>query len=101
MFDPKYLYYAALALGFPLLFFIPVIPAGAGTKYKKEDYGTQIFLPTTIALLLIFIGLLGLNAANYDERKIAILAISSAVVASCISIASMMMSVVRIRWASD
>ena len=65
-----YLVVFLIIVGTGLLFGFPVTYLAQDKKFEKDDYTINLFLPTTIALVCIFIAILINFNIYYDERKI-------------------------------
>jgi hypothetical protein len=99
--DISALYYVLLAIGFLLLIIPPAIPSVNKQKLGGTDYAFQIFLPTTIGLLLFILAYWGLYKDTYNEYFYHVLISVTAVGAIGVSLAAGFQSLIRMRWLSD
>jgi hypothetical protein len=107
MIHVEYFYYACFTIGFLLLILFPMLNTfywstnNEPKKYVASEYLTNVFLPSTFGVVLVAIAYIGLNYLNYNERKLAILTYSMALIASAFASTSIMVSLSRLRWAAD
>jgi len=99
--DITFLYYALLVIGFFLLIVPPAVPSVNKTKLGGTDYALQVFLPTTIGILVFMLAYWGLNKDNYNEYFYQILITVTAAGAIGIGLAAAFQSLIRMRWLSD
>lgn len=100
MAEVQFLIYFALFIGFLGVILAPSVNLGLGLKLTPGQFTTQVFIPTTISLLFIFAGLVGLSLMNYDEVTLQYMLITSSIGATLISSLSMILSWNRIRFAA-
>lgn len=107
MIQVQYFYYACITIGLFLLLLFSLLnryyftETDEAKKYRAEEYFTNVFLPSTFGIVLVAIGFLGLNNLSYDERKLSVLAFTTAILGSAFASTSIMLSLSRIRWAAD
>ena len=95
------LYYGLIGIGY-LLVIIPTIVAWYnGVKLTKGDFTTQLFIPQTIGLILIFFGIMGSFSNNTDPLLWQVLTVLTASASALFSITSGVLSTTIIRWRSD
>ena len=99
--DISALYYVLLAIGFLLLIISPAVPSVNKQKLGGTDYALQVFLPTTIGLLLFMVAYWGLYKDTYNEYFYQVLISITAAGAIGISLAAGFQSLIRMRWMSD
>jgi hypothetical protein len=96
----KFLFGFSMLIGILGIILTPAIPFGLGQKLSPSEYGTQIFLPSTIFLLFILAAYIGFSYLNYDEQVLQYMLITSSCGAILISLLSISLSWNRIRYAA-
>ena len=82
------------------LILTPAIPLGLDQKLSPGQYLSQIFVPSTISLLLILGTYFGLYKINYDVTTLQYMTIAAICGASLISLMSISFSWQRIKYAA-
>ena len=95
-----FLFYFFMISGFITLIITTIVPFAAGKKLGATDFGLQVTLPSTIAVLLIGIAFIGLNWNNADEYRWFFMIVATVVGGLGISLTAIMLSLNRIRWAT-
>ena len=95
------LYYGLVFIGFLLLIIPPAIPSAAGQKLGGTTFSLQVFLPTTIGILVLMVAYYGLFKENFNESFWQTLITITASGAILISLVASGLSLTRMRWMSD
>jgi hypothetical protein len=96
----QFLIYFALFIGFVGVILAPSVNLGLGLKLTPGQFSTQVFIPTTISLLFLFAGYVGLSLIDYDELTLQYMLITSSIGATLFACLSMILSWNRIRFAA-
>lgn len=99
--DLTALYYVLLVIAFLLLIVPPAIPSVNKQKLGGTDYTLQVFLPTTIGLLVFLLAYWGLYKDSYNEYFYQVLISVTAAGGIGIALAACFQSLIRMRWLSD
>jgi hypothetical protein len=99
--DISALYYVLLGIGFLLLIISPAVPSVNKQKLGGTDYALQVFLPTTIGLLVFMLAYWGLYKDTYNEYFYQVLISITAAGAIGVALAAGFQSLIRMRWMSD
>jgi hypothetical protein len=97
----EFMFYVFMLLGYILFLAFSIVPAMMGKKFNADDYALQVFTPSFLATFFLGIAFLGLYWDTGDEFKMSLMIITTVVGAMGISLAAIMMSMNRIRWASS
>jgi hypothetical protein len=99
--DLTALYYVLLGIAFLLLIVPPAVPSVSKQKLGGTEYALQVFLPTTIGLLVFILAYWGLYKDNYNEYFYQVLISVTAAGSIAIALAAGFQSLIRMRWLSD
>lgn len=96
----EFMFSVFMFLGILGILLSPSTPLIMNQKLTSQQYTTQVFLPSTISLLLILFAYVGFSYINYDEIKLQYMIIFSALGSILISLLSISLSWNRIRYAA-
>lgn len=99
--DITALYYGLLLVGFLLLIVPPAIPSAAGQKLAGTSYALQVFLPTTIGIVVLMLAYYGLYKESYNEYFWQVIISITAAGGILLSLVASGLSLTRMRWMSD
>ena len=95
------IFYGLLLIGFLLTLIPPIIPLAQHKKVEANEFSLNVFLPTTIGILLMIGGFYGIL---YDMRNdfhwqvLIALTAAGAIIISCVA---GFQSVITVRWRAD
>ena len=89
-----------LFIGIVGLILTPAIPLGLNQKLSPGQYLSQIFVPSTISLVLVIFTYFGLSSMDYNPTSLQFMTIAAICGASLISLMSISFSWQRIKYAA-
>ena len=89
-----------MALGFGLVFILPVLYSSQKRVLAANEFATQVTLPVTIGLLCLAYSMYN-GLREDDEKTMGIVVVTTACLSAAFSIVTGSFSVIRMRWAAD
>ena len=95
------IFYGLLLIGFLLTLVPPIVPLAQHRKLEANEYSLNVFLPTTIGILLMMGGFYGVLYDMRNDFHWEVLISLTAAGAIIISSVAAFQSVITVRWRSD